>query len=111
MTSKEDLERLTNDIMEQSKTISNNPLLISMIINAEYFMPILENAIKDLERLETLGKENETLNKALDFAKVDYTTTRINLDNASARIKELEKENLELKEQHEKDLEVLKSEC
>lgn len=53
---------------------------------------------KNLERLEQLEEENETLNKALDIAKADYTTTRINLDNASVRIKDLEKENQELKE-------------
>ena len=51
----------------------------------------LDTIKQDLERLEQLEKENEILNKALDIAKVDYTTARINLDNASARIKDLEK--------------------
>lgn len=87
MTSKEDLERLTNDIMEQSKTICNNPLSISMIINAEYFMPILENAIKDLERLEALEKENKDL-KHLEIANLKHS-----IDEKNEIISDLKLEN------------------
>ena len=66
-------------------------------VNQEVFEDLANTIKQDLERLVLLEEENETLNKALDFAKTDYTTTRINLDNASARIKDLEKENQELK--------------
>ena len=78
-------------------TLEENDKLIEETCSQKFIWSLKDynNLVKDhLELLE----ENETLNKALDIAKVDYTTTRINLDNASARIKDLEKEYQELKE-------------
>lgn len=63
MTSKEALEKLINDINEQGQVITTNPnLTITFNVNLEMFMTTIENALKDLERLEALEKENKKLN-------------------------------------------------
>ena len=95
MTSKEQLIYYKQQCEEQA----------NYIIELKERLETLEIENEQLKGNETiicdyaysLKQENETLNKALDIAKEDYTTTRINLDNASARIKDLEQENEKLK--------------
>ena len=73
MNSKEALERLIKDIHEQGKVISNNPnLIMTLNVNVERFVSILENAKQDLERLEQLENEYKDLQEKYKQLQEDY---------------------------------------
>lgn len=95
MTSKEELEKLLNDINEQGQVITTNPnLIVNFNVNLEMFTAIIGNALKDLERLEVLEKENERVNKLNKY--LGDLATKINQDS-SKTITNLIEENERLK--------------
>lgn len=85
MNNKERLERLINDIEEQSEVVSKEPhLMINIIVNAETFIPLLHNIKEDLDRLEKLEKENARLHTKIKKLEKE-------LENADDYIWELTK--------------------
>ena len=88
MTSKQELEKLIENILEQGKVVTVNPDLI-LNINIENFIPIIQRACEELDRVEELRKdivttyesnkllreENAKLKKVIDKAceKLEWT--------------------------------------
>lgn len=56
MTSKQELEKLIENILEQGKVVTVNPDLI-LNVNVENFIPIIERACEELDRVEELKKD------------------------------------------------------
>ena len=56
MTSKQELEKLIESILEQGKVVTARPDLI-LNINIENFIPIIERACEELDRIEELKKD------------------------------------------------------
>lgn len=56
MTSKQELEKLIESILEQGKVVTVNPDLI-LNVNVENFIPIIERACEELDRIEELKKD------------------------------------------------------
>ena len=62
MNSREALEKLINDIQEQGQVLTKKPnLIINFNVNISTFMDTIENAIKDLDRLEKLEEAHKNL--------------------------------------------------
>lgn len=101
MTSKEALEKLLNDINEQGQVIAtNHNLMVNFNVNLEMFTTTIENALKDLERLEALEQSNNILDR---LSKNQHETIK----NLTQENEKLKKENQELKDKIEGLLEVI----
>ena len=97
MTSKEALETIRKDINEQAQVITTNPnLMVTFNVNLEMFMTTLENALKDLDRLEALEKENQELKGLVDSLEKEQMIAVdkiFDLDIENEKLKKIIKEN------------------
>ena len=92
MTSKEALEKLIESILEQEKIVTARPDLI-LNINVEYFIPIIQRACEELDKVEELKRdivttyesnkllreENTKLKKVIEILK-DYFEIWLNYE-------------------------------
>lgn len=96
MTSKEALERLIKDIYEQGKVISNNPNLMTLNVNVEWFVSILENSKQDLDRLEKFALENASLHTKLQSLHTENAELKDRLEKLE-KVIEVWKKNIRIR--------------